>query len=51
LSLERLCQSLTNTEANTNTVVVSQPVTGQIMSFPMEELEKGLRELIGFAIP
>ena len=41
LSPERLCQSLTNTEADAH----SQPGP------PMEELEKGLKELKGFTIP
>jgi hypothetical protein len=40
LSPERLCQSLTYTE---------EPTTGLIAESPMEELEKGLKELRGFS--
>ena len=42
LSPERLCQSLTNTEADAHRLSTV---------FPMEELEKGLKELKGFATP
>ena len=44
LSPERLCQSLTNTEA-----VGSKPTIGLSVGSPMEELEKGLTALKGFA--
>ena len=47
LSPERLCQSLTNTEL----FGCSQPNIGLSMGSQMEELEKGLKELRGFAAP
>ena len=46
LSPERLCQSLTNTEAEAH----RQPLSLAWRS-PMEELEKGQKELRGFAAP
>jgi hypothetical protein len=47
LSSERLCQCLTNTEANG----CSQSTIGLSTGSPMEELEKGLKELKGIAAP
>jgi hypothetical protein len=47
LSPERLYQSLTNTETD----VQSQPTVGLSMGCAIEELEKGLRKLKGFATP
>jgi hypothetical protein len=44
---ERLCQILTNTEADG----YSQPTNGLSVGSQMEELEKGLKELRGFAAP
>jgi len=44
MSPERLSQSMTNTEANAS----SKPLTHWS---PLEELEKGLKELKGFATP
>jgi hypothetical protein len=45
LSPERLHQSLTNTDADT------QPTSGLRIGSPMEELGKGLKELMGFSTP
>ena len=44
---ERLCQILTNTEADG----YSQPTNGLSVGSQMEELEKGLKELRVFAAP
>ena len=43
LSPERPCQSLTNTEADAHSTI------GLNVGSPMEELEKGPKELKGFA--
>jgi hypothetical protein len=47
LSPERLCQSLTNTEEDAH----SQPFIRLSTGSPVEKLEKGLKELRGFAAP
>ena len=47
LSSERLCKSLTNSEAD----ACSQPTIGLNMGTPMEELAKGLKGQKGFATP
>jgi hypothetical protein len=48
---ERLCKSLTKTEADTLRGGCSQPTFELVMGSAMEELEKGLKELKGFATP
>jgi hypothetical protein len=46
LFLEKPCQSLTNTEVDTCTLTL-----GLSVGSPIEELEKGLKELKGFTTP